>query len=285
MLQILCFLLFCLADLCAKRIIKGNYGIQGSYAKSRAMHVLQKPVLPSSSASSPLPDAKELKAMREQLSAAVSPASTTPTRKHEAVAQLPMFPFANERKTLFINRYNSTSLGVKPVLLFMPGLDGSGSYSAQSFRNLSSLFEIYCLEVKPEDRSTFTDVSAFLLDVLQREPFASKQVTLMGESTGALFACYLALRSSKKKKISQLLLVNPATSYYDSIWPALGPLIAQVPEPIFPAIGMGTLLLTAVEPRQIRSIGQPIIDRINSTATAVAELKKLAGVEKATLFI
>lgn len=55
-----------------------------------------------------------------------------------------------------------------------------------------------------------------------------RPVYLLGESFGAVLA--LAVAHAKPDLVDRLVLVNPATSYENSIWPRVGPLLAQVPD-------------------------------------------------------
>ena len=55
-----------------------------------------------------------------------------------------------------------------------------------------------------------------------------RPVYLLGESFGAVLA--LAVAHDKPDLVDRLVLVNPATSYEKSIWPRVGPLLAEVPD-------------------------------------------------------
>ena len=190
----------------------------------------------------------------------------------------------------------------RPKLLFLPGLDGIGNYSSQSFANLSQSFDITRLVFDSNDRSSFTDVA----DVVVRYLADSREShTLMGESFGGLLAAYVSLRA--QSSVSNLILVNPATSYDQyvtlnstsqyvtslcvtgnsnlapspsifllprTLWPTLGPLVART-GPAFPLVGLSTLLATVIEPSQITNIGQPILDRIKNTEDLRRELTTL----------
>ena len=166
----------------------------------------------------------------------------------------------------------------KPVLLYLPGLDGVGDYSLPTFRNLSSDYCVARLQITPDDRSSFLQVSEFVLSALAKEPFQGRNVTLVGESCGALFATHVALRAaspgSKMSPVARLVLVNPATSFDKTSWSLTGRAVAAT-GPAFPAVGLATLLSTAIEVRQIVGVGRQIAARITSVETAVAEMNTL----------
>lgn len=158
----------------------------------------------------------------------------------------------------------------KPIILFLPGLDGSGDYSLQTLQNLTASYEMWRLKINPEDRSSFIKVAMFVLETLESFP---TPIILLGESFGGLLASYLALRAGDNK-ISKLILINPATSYDRTNWPLLGPLIASTGS-AFPLIGVATLLSTCIDASQFQRIGNSVLTRINSLDTALNELNSL----------
>ena len=99
------------------------------------------------------------------------------------------------------------------MLLFLPGIDGTGSAGATQWPRLASSFEVHALSFAPADRSSFGDVlsgcEAFLGDTA-----AGRGTLLVGESTGAVAALGLAYRAPDA--VDGLCLVNPATGYAGS---------------------------------------------------------------------
>ena len=95
----------------------------------------------------------------------------------------------------------------------------------------------------------------------------------MGESFGGVLTSYIATRLGPDF-VYKCILVNPATSYGRTNWPLAGPLIAAT-GPLFPVIGVMTLMATAVERNQFLRIGRQIADRINTTEDAVREISNL----------
>ena len=174
-------------------------------------------------------------------------------------------PFEDDK----LVKENIESEKYRPQLLFLPGLDGIGSYSSESFFNLSRSFEISKVYIEPSDRTNFLDLATTLIKHLEgyKEP-----PILMGESFGGLLACYVAVFA--RKLVSKLILVNPATSYDSTNWPILGSLITNS-GPIFPIAGLSTLIATSIETYQIESIGRKIIDRIKTIDDFVYEANLL----------
>jgi len=55
-----------------------------------------------------------------------------------------------------------------------------------------------------------------------------RPVYILGESFGAILA--VAVAAARPDLVDRVILVNPATSYERSVWPAIGPLLPQVPK-------------------------------------------------------
>ena len=123
--------------------------------------------------------------------------------------------------------------------------------------------------ISADDRSSFVEVALKVSNFMNK---LSESPVLIGESFGGLLACYISTIS--KKKPSKLVLINPATSYDRTAWNTIAPFITNTGD-AFPLFGMATLLSTAVEFEQIQRIGRAIVDRINSTETALIEMNKM----------
>lgn len=60
---------------------------------------------------------------------------------------------------------------------------------------------------------------------------AGRPVYLLGESFGGILCLALAIKLGDY--IDRVVLVNPASSFSDSIWPQAGPLLAQLPPDVY----------------------------------------------------
>ena len=166
-------------------------------------------------------------------------------------------------------RFTQTSTMVKPPALFLPGIDGQGTYAFSSLRNLSLEYDLYRLEVQPEDRSTFVQVADTVVSAIRK---MGAPVVLIGDSFGGLLACFIA--SQHKALVSTLVLVNPATSYELTAWPLLAPLILNS-GPAYPVLGLSSLFVTVVQPEQFQRIGSRIVNRMNSFQTNQERIDEL----------
>lgn len=174
----------------------------------------------------------------------------------------------------------------KPLLLYLPGLDGVGISAVQQFDDLSNAFEFWRMRVdQREDRSTFSElttaVSKFVEDVAVRQ---NRKVILVGESFGGLLAPSVAMRLEakfgKENPLTGMVLVNPATSFDNTNWSSIGPLLAslrhidqdaeagsQTLPSLYSVVGGVALSMTIPDSSQYRSI----FDMITRTATTELE--------------
>jgi pimeloyl-ACP methyl ester carboxylesterase len=128
----------------------------------------------------------------------------------------------------------------KPIALYLPGLDGYGiSAFRNQFDDLADNFELWRLIIQPSDRSPFTEIvqiiANFVKDVAAEAD--GRPITLIGESCGGLLASAVALRLQREQKNSStstspllqgLVLVNPATSFEQTNWDTLVPIMASL---------------------------------------------------------
>ena len=140
--------------------------------------------------------------------------------------------------------------GKKPIAIYLPGLDGYGISAASfQFNDLSKTFELWRMSVLGEDRTSFHDLVQqpvqFIEDLVKT---TDRPVYVIGESFGGMLASAVSLqilkqsgneeKSAKRQNpIEGMILVNPATSFENSSWDIMAPLLTslgkstQQPEP------------------------------------------------------
>lgn len=132
----------------------------------------------------------------------------------------------------------------KPILLYLPGLDGLGISCITQFDDLSKNFEFWRLMIdKKSDRSSFSEltsaVASFILNDLDNKEH--RDIILVGESFGGLLASSVALRvqslikrrnqienEEKRNPIKGLCMVNPATSFDRTQWSTYAPILSSL---------------------------------------------------------
>ena len=104
--------------------------------------------------------------------------------------------------------------------VYIPGIDGTGLAAWNQFPMIVRQFALVSLTVPVNDRSSFThlvDVCVDYLEDLAGQVASHRPIYLLGESFGGLLAVAVAGRC--RDIIDRIVLVNPATSYEESVWP------------------------------------------------------------------
>lgn len=144
---------------------------------------------------------------------------------------------------------------LKPILLYLPGIDGTILAPFLQFPSLGEEFDVRAMKINSDDRSTFTELKGAIVEYLLRECKARKKriwrrsvdndcsdvgkhVFLMGESFGGILSTEVALELNRPVyreyiDLKGLVLVNPATSYLRSIVYELAPSVATA-KPLIP---------------------------------------------------
>jgi pimeloyl-ACP methyl ester carboxylesterase len=142
----------------------------------------------------------------------------------------------------------------KPLAIYLPGLDGFGISATQQYDELAGKFELWRMTISTTDRSSFQQLVSSVADFIQSLD-EHRPITLIGESFGGLLAPAVALRmQSFPGRIQGLVMVNPATSFDETQWSALGPFLASLRHvPGIPNLPtaysfMGGLALSALVP-------------------------------------
>ena len=121
----------------------------------------------------------------------------------------------------------------KPLMIYLPGLDGTGFSASSQFATLSKEFDLVCLNIPSNDRSDVFEivdiVCAFIETVKEEHP--EREVQLIGESMGGAMSLFVCLKHPEL--VTRATVVNPASSFDRSVWPSVGPLLPQIPEILY----------------------------------------------------
>ena len=126
-----------------------------------------------------------------------------------------------------------------PLLLYLPGLDGSGISAIAQFDDLSSTFEFWRMTIdKKSDQLSFSDLVTSVVKFVKESSSimgsieSPREVILVGESFGGLLACAVAMALMEVKSstfsLKGLVLINPATSFDETSWERLVPLLTSL---------------------------------------------------------
>jgi pimeloyl-ACP methyl ester carboxylesterase len=165
------------------------------------------------------------------------------------------------------------------MMLYLPGIDGTGLAAQRQFESILSRFDLITLVTPPEDRTDFSALVDIVVNFLKVEvPLhpATRPIYILGESFGGVLA--FAVAAEAPHLIDRLVLVNPATSFEDSLWPLLGPILPNVPSQAYQALPIAlapvlgnpiNLLAAALDSTdETSSLG----DRLNAVVRGAAQL-------------
>ncbi|KAF8780861.1 hypothetical protein HU200_000813 [Digitaria exilis] len=118
-----------------------------------------------------------------------------------------------------------------PTLLYLPGIDGVGLGLIRHHEKLAKMFELWCLHIPVEDRTSFGGLVEFVETTVKSESSRApdRPVYLIGESVGACIALAVAARNPDIDLV--LVLVNPGSSFHKSQLQTLIAFLDLVPEP------------------------------------------------------
>ncbi|XP_039113920.1 acyltransferase-like protein At1g54570, chloroplastic isoform X2 [Dioscorea cayenensis subsp. rotundata] len=116
-----------------------------------------------------------------------------------------------------------------PLLLFLPGADGTGVGLILHHKSLGKAFEVRCMHVPINDRTPFEGLVSFVEHTVRFEQAMSpnKPIYLLGDSLGGCLALAVAARNPTIDLV--LILVNPATSFGKSQVQPLIPVLEGLP--------------------------------------------------------
>ncbi|XP_030515183.2 phytyl ester synthase 2, chloroplastic-like [Rhodamnia argentea] len=117
-----------------------------------------------------------------------------------------------------------------PLLLYLPGIDGTGAGLTSHHKKLGKMFDIWCLHIPVMDRTSFPELVKMVERTIKSENYRSpnRPIYLVGESLGGCLALAVAARNPDTDLV--LILANPATSFDKSQTQALLPFLDLMPE-------------------------------------------------------
>ncbi|KAH0869733.1 hypothetical protein HID58_076755 [Brassica napus] len=119
-----------------------------------------------------------------------------------------------------------------PLLLFIPGIDGTGLGLIRQHKKLGELFDIWCLHIPARDRTSSKDLVKLIEQTVKSENhhFPNRPIYLVGESIGACLALDVAARNPNIDLV--LILANPATHIHNLMSQPLSGMLNVLPDGI-----------------------------------------------------
>ncbi|CAN4079059.1 unnamed protein product [Withania somnifera] len=123
-----------------------------------------------------------------------------------------------------------------PLLLYLPGIDGTGLGLIKHHKRLGRIFNVWCLHVPVTDRTSFSDMVHLVEATVRSEHHRAprRPIYLLGESFGGCLALAVAARNPHIDLA--LLLANPATRLRESQLQNLITLSEVIPEQLHPSM-------------------------------------------------
>ncbi|XP_068340798.1 phytyl ester synthase 1, chloroplastic-like [Pyrus communis] len=127
-------------------------------------------------------------------------------------------------------------LNNSPILLFLPGLDGTGWGLILHHKALGKAFEVRCLHIPVNDRTPFEGLVKFVVETIRLEHAScpNKPIYLVGDSFGGCLSLAVAAHNPTIDLV--LILVNPATSVERSQLQPLFPILEAMPDELHFAV-------------------------------------------------
>ena len=122
-----------------------------------------------------------------------------------------------------------------PLLIVLPGIDGTGYTAAAQFPVLCERFDLKTFLIPVGDRTPLDGLVSILREYIENEVANSpsdRPIYVMGESFGGILALLLA-DACGHLCLNRVVLVNPATSFGKSIWASMGDVLPQLPAPAY----------------------------------------------------
>jgi pimeloyl-ACP methyl ester carboxylesterase len=202
-------------------------------------------------------------------------------------------PLLDEGYPPTVQEYKKGMLGNKPLLVYLPGFDGTLLAPFLQFPELGTEFDVWGMTVSMEDRSSVetlcNSVLEFIIEKLNDNH--ERQVYVMGESFGGILALEVTLaimkhnesmdkgQSGMKINLGGLVLINPATSYNQSDLAKDGPSIAEGSPLLYPLKIMTLLPLFTDDyalPQLIRILQAGGLPSVIDTAEREAYMGRMA---------
>ncbi|MEM8603933.1 MAG: alpha/beta hydrolase [Cyanobacteria bacterium P01_H01_bin.121] len=128
------------------------------------------------------------------------------------------------------------------MLVYLPGMDGTGQLFERQGRELQAYFDIRCLVIPTDDRRDWPTLTGDVIALVQQEQRsrqaqgATTDLSVQTYCCGESFGGCLALRATVQdpQLFHTIILVNPASAYHYQPWSPLSALALRwVPNSIY----------------------------------------------------
>lgn len=131
----------------------------------------------------------------------------------------------------------------KPLMVLLPGLDGTGKLFVSQMKPLSQYFDVHCLNIPESNRQDWQSLAKTVIELIHQMR-DNRPLYICGESFGGCLALQIAMCAPDL--LSHLVVINPASALRRHPWLRWTTQYADyVPEWLFRASGAIALPLLA----------------------------------------
>lgn len=162
-----------------------------------------------------------------------------------------------------------------PLLVFLPGMDGTGQLFDNQLGGLQSRMDVRCLSIPADDTTPWEGLARATAQLIQAEKALAPQrpVYVCGESFGGCLALMLA--QFAPDSFDALILVNPASSFSRQPWRSWSAEMVQwLPPPLYRLSAYGLVPLL-INPERVSAANQAALLRAMQSVTQVSAAWRL----------
>lgn len=151
-----------------------------------------------------------------------------------------------------------------PLLIFLPGMDGTGLLLRSQIPHLSKAFDLRCLNIPGDDMSSWDRLAeATIAAIASERRSGDRPIYLCGESFGGCLGLLVALKAPQLWE--RLILVNPASCFRQQPLINFGSYFTRLlPKNIYPLSSLGLLPFLAALERMLPENRQALLDAMRS---------------------
>ena len=157
-----------------------------------------------------------------------------------------------------------------PLLVFLPGMDGSALTLQYQSDTLKNKFDARCFVIPGEDRTGWSGLVSQLLKLvaIAKAEQPHRPIYLCGESFGGCLA--LQAICAAPHLFDRLVLVNPASSFKRQVWSSGAFILQWLPRTVYRLGAVGLLPFLIASERVSKQNNQALLDVMRQVAPETA---------------
>lgn len=128
-----------------------------------------------------------------------SMASSSSSHRIDFVSPLLDYGYPSAAKDLQVRQKNEMGDNEKPILLYLPGFDGTYICPFIQFPELGTEFEVWCMTIGMEDRSTYEELKTVVIDFLKCD-----LAMVDGRNINSTYPIFGDIQSRGKKSVQEM---------------------------------------------------------------------------------